>query len=342
MNQEHIWGKEETQFFFHLEPHLILKSIDCLGMRTTGRCLALNSMENRVYEIEIEDPEDRDQSQFVVAKFYRPGRWTQEQILDEHNFLLELAQDEIPVIAPLQFEGKTLFQVPGHKLWYTVFPRKGGRIPDEMDDEKLEIIGRLLARIHNVGARKKARHRLLLNPTIFGLNNLRFLIDSKKLPEIYRPIFQQTIEQICQFTEPLFANTQSLRIHGDCHRSNIIYREDQGPFFVDFDDMVMGPAVQDIWLIVPGDDEQAREDRTTLLSNYELMRSFDYSSLRLIEPLRALRYIHFAAWMAKRWDDPAFQRAFPYFGSERYWSELSTDLQLQLEKIKHSLYNPTY
>ncbi len=332
--QEHIWGAKETQYFFQLDPSLILDCIDSLGLRTTGRCLTLNSMENRVYEIEVEKKDDVDNTEFVVAKFYRPGRWSREQILDEHNFLWELVAEEIPVIAPMKFEGETLFKIPEYDIWYTIFPKKGGRIPDEMNDEKLEIIGRLLGRIHNVGATKESQHRLHINPTTFGRNNLDLLLQSDLLPERYHPGFKSVVAQLCDLIDPMFEGIATHRIHGDCHRSNIIYREDQGPFFVDFDDMLVGPAVQDIWLIVPGDDEQSLKDRDLLLENYELMREFDDSTIRLIEPLRSLRYIHFAAWMAKRWDDPAFKRAFPYFATDEYWSTLTTDLHVQVSKIQ--------
>ncbi len=332
--REHIWGENETQYFFHLNPNLILACVDALGFRTTGRCLTLNSMENRVYEIEVEQKENPNDTESIIAKFYRPGRWSREQILDEHNFLLELVEEEIPVIAPLKFNDETLFKIPGHELLYTIFPKKGGRIPDEMNDEKLEIIGRLIARIHNVGSRKKSEHRLAINPTTFGSNNLRLLLDNNFLPPQYASGFKNVVEQVCELSAPMFEGIETHRIHGDCHRANIIYREFEGPFFVDFDDMLMGPAIQDIWLIVPGNDQQSIKNREHLLQNYEIMRRFDYGTIRLIEPLRALRFIHFAAWMAKRWDDPAFKIAFPYFGTDEYWSTLTTDLHIQVAKIQ--------
>lgn len=331
MNQQ-IWGDNQTQFFFHLGPSLILDCIDLLGYKTTGRCLGLNSMENRVYEIEVEDRDDRNRVHSLIAKFYRPGRWSQEQILEEHQFLLDLEEEELPVIAPLVHEGQTLFQVPEYEIYYCLFPRKGGRTPDELNDEALEILGRTLARIHNVGAQRKALYRLQLNPTTFGRNNLELLKKLQVVPPHFAQSMDDAVNQICQLIDPLFENLSIHRIHGDCHRSNMIYRD--GPFLIDFDDMLIGPAVQDVWMIIPGDDEQALRDRNLFLENYELMRDFDYRTLKLIEPLRALRFIHFAAWMAKRWDDPAFKRAFPYFGSDQYWSELIRDLFHQVHKIQ--------
>ena len=333
MNNQ-VWGAQETQFFFQLDPNLILNCIDSLGFKTTGRCLTLNSMENRVYEVEVEKRSNKDELEFVVAKFYRPGRWTEAQILDEHNFLHELLEGDIPVIAPIKFDGKTLFKIPDHNLWFTVFPKKGGRIPDEMNDEKLEIIGRLLARIHNVGSSKPSKHRLHITPETFGTNNLEALLSTNYIPPQYIDSLKDVVGQTVSLITPLFEGVKTHRIHGDCHKSNIIYREYEGPFFVDFDDMLIGPAVQDIWLIVPGLDTQSLKDRDHLLKNYEIMREFDYSTLKLIEPLRALRYIHFAAWMAKRWDDPASKNAFPYFGSDEYWSTLIRDLYMQIARIQ--------
>jgi len=333
MNNQ-IWGDNETEYFFNLNPETILNSIDKLGFKTTGRTLALNSMENRVYELEIESPDGSLANDFIVAKFYRPGRWSKEQILEEHQFLKELIEDDIPAIGPMKIDGQTLFEIETHKLWFTIFPKKAGRIPDELNDEKIGILGRLLARIHNTGVRTQATHRLEINPTTFGRNNLELLLNNQNLPKKYHTPLSDIVNRLCDTIDPWFDGILNHRIHGDCHRSNLIYREDEGLFFVDFDDMLIGPAVQDVWLLVPGDDKFALEDREKLLANYEIMRDFDYNTLRLIEPLRALRYTHFAAWMAKRWDDPSFKTAFPYFGSDEYWSSLIGDLYHQLEKIQ--------
>ena len=321
-----IWGHNETQFFFELTPEKILNSIDKLGFLTTGRVLTLNSMENRVYDVEVEDG-------FIVAKFYRPGRWSKEQILEEHEFLLDLKNEEINVIAPLVIDDETLFKLDDHEIFFTLFPRVGGRIPDELNDDKLEELGRLLARLHNIGERKEAKHRMTISPQSFGRNNLEALLKTEHLPELYKSSLVSLVNELCDMSEPLFKGIKSIRIHGDCHRSNLIYREGEGNYLLDFDDMLTGPSVQDIWLVVPGNDQEARSDRALLLEHYETFREFNYHELKLIEPLRALRYIHFATWMAKRWDDPAFKAAFPYFGSEEYWAGLIRDLHEQKNRI---------
>ena len=322
----------ETRFFFDLTPALILDAVEASGMRCTGRILQLNSMENRVYEVEIElDSEPASPSErFRVVKFYRPGRWSAQQIGEEHQFLLDLKNADIPVVAPLPFpNGDTLRRLGDLEIYYAVFPKMGGRSPDELDEEKLLWLGRLLARIHAIGAKESAPHRLRLDPTTYGIDNLKYLIDSGVVPRETQAAYRSVVERICQVSEPWFKTTKTQRIHGDCHLGNILWGRD-GPFFVDFDDMVTGPCVQDVWLIAPGRDEQQLQ---SLLAGYELMRPFDRSSLRLIEPLRALRFIHFSAWIAKRWHDPAFQRVFPNFGTPRYWGEQLSDLNEQFSVI---------
>ena len=334
----YVWGENETEFFFHLTPEVILSAIDQLGLKTTGRCLTLNSMENRVYEIEIEKDEEEikvPSDAFVVAKFYRPGRWSKEQILEEHQFLLDLKNSEVPVIAPIKFKGETLFKLEGHNLFYTLFPKKGGRIPQEMTHEQLEIMGRSLARLHMIGKSSSSIHRLSINPTTFGRDNLNFLKSKNFIPGHQERYFDETISKICDLSDPLFENVTTHRIHGDCHLGNIIWRENEGPNFIDFDDMLTGPAVQDIWLICPGVDQYAINDRNVLIDSYQTMFDFDFQSLKLIEPLRALRYIHFMAWIAKRWADPAFKQAFPHFDGNFYWDTQLADLKAQLQKIEN-------
>jgi len=333
---QYVWGDNETQFFFHLSPDIVLDAIEALGLKTTGRCLTLNSMENRVYEIEIDEPIENTNSvsdNFVIAKFYRPGRWTKQQILEEHEFLNDLKEDEIPVIAPHKFDGETLFKLKDHDLYYTLFPKRGGRAPEEMNEEQLQIMGRLLARIHNIGASKESKNRININPNSFGRQNLNFLLDGKFIPSQIEQLYKEKVETLCSLIDPLFKGIATHRIHGDCHKGNIILREDN-PFFIDFDDMLVGPAVQDIWLVVPGTDQESIIDRNILLEAYDSMRPFDYQSLKLIEPLRALRYIHFSAWIAKRWEDPAFKQAFAHFDNDTYWNHQVTDLQLQINAIQ--------
>ncbi len=332
---DYVWGDSNTQFFYQLQPHLILDCVELLGFKTTGRCLTLNSMENRVYEVEIETEEDiaSDSDRFVIAKFYRPGRWSKEQILDEHEFMFNLEDNDISVVAPLRFDGNSLFTTPDSSLFFALFPKKGGRMATDLNDEELEILGRMLARMHNIGSSKKASHRLSMTPDNFGMKNLDFLLETSFIPIHLKKDYEEVVKEICRNITPLFEGIKLQRVHGDCHWGNIIKRENL--YFIDFDDMVNGPCVQDIWLAVPGEDEEALMARNKLLNAYESMRELDDKELKLIEPLRALRFIHFSAWIAKRWEDEAFKRAFVHFESEYYWQTQIFDLQTQLRKIQH-------
>jgi len=315
-------------FFFELTPERVLQAVETAGLHCTGRCMALNSFENRVYDVELEgDPPSRR-----VAKFYRPGRWTEEQIREEHEYLYDLQSDEIPVVAPIAFANRsgnsTLHQTPTG-IWFSLFPKVGGRAPEELTDDQLKRLGRLLGRIHNIGARKKAPHRIVIGPDTYGLSNLEFLKSGNFIPLEFLARYEKATREICALTQDFLQNVPYQRIHGDCHLGNLLWNQN-GPFFLDFDDMVQGPAVQDLWLLVPGRDAEALRQRGVLLEGYMEMREFDYSTLRLIEPLRALRFIHYAAWIARRWDDPAFPRAFPQFGTHRYWQDETEDLEQQL------------
>jgi Ser/Thr protein kinase RdoA (MazF antagonist) len=332
------WGAAETRFFYELTPDRILDAVEAAGLRPTGRCYALNSMENRVYDVEIEidgaarTPSDR----FRVIKFYRPGRWTNDQILAEHEFLEELDEHELPVVPPINMEvGSTLAAIEDTGLRYAIWPRIGGRIADELDDEKLRRLGRLMARVHNIGEVGVADERIRLDVDSYGRDNLAYLLDHDVLPADVRDAYRSLVEQLCDTVEPWFEGVACQRIHGDCHIGNVLWRDDD-PYLVDFDDMVRGPCVQDLWLIVPGRDTVAVRDRETFLEAYEELRGFDRSTLRLVEPLRALRYIHFTAWIARRQDDPAFQRVFSDFGSERYWFEQISGLREQIGLIQDS------
>lgn len=335
----YMWGDEDTQYFYELGPDKILEAIEDLGYETTGRCLTCNSMENRVYDVEIIVDEDKISSPsdaFRIIKFYRPGRWTQEQILEEHTFLADLAEEEIPVIEPIAHDGKTLFKMHDSNIYYAVFPKRGGRVPDEMDFEQLERMGRLLARLHATGRARQARHRIRLTPETYGRQNLEYLLLSQSIPSYLESQYQQLVENICKLSTPLFDKTPVQRIHGDCHIGNILWGA-SGLQLFDFDDMVVGPPVQDIWLVIPGRDDDALRQRNILLDAYKTMSDFDDRSLRLIEPLRALRFIHFSAWIAKRYQDPAFTRAFPDFGTPVYWETQIHDLRDQLALIQEEL-----
>jgi Ser/Thr protein kinase RdoA (MazF antagonist)/5-methylcytosine-specific restriction endonuclease McrA len=359
--RESAWGDDSTQFFYDLTPDRVLEAVENMGLPCTGRCSALNSFENRVYEVELDAAElegtpgfpasARNTHSIVwrrVVKFYRPGRWTREQILEEHAYIAALNEAEIPAVAPIILEPRdgspvgTLQQtVDG--LWYAIFPKVGGRAPDELDSEQLRRVGRFIGRMHSVGAARTAQRpssRVRLNPTTYGRANLDFLLDGGFLPPEYESRYQDAVLEICDWLDPKFkelgARGALHLIHGDCHRGNLLWN-DQGPFFLDFDDCVVGPAVQDLWLLQPGRSDAAGEDDGSgrrafdaLLSGYQELRPFDHSQLSLVEGLRALRFVHYAAWIARRWEDPAFPLAFPQFGSHRYWGEETEDLERQL------------
>lgn len=312
-----------NNFFFNLTPDIIIKAIERYGFRPTGHCMALNSYENRVYDLKLED------NSHVVTKFYRPGRWTKEQIKEEHQFLLELKEDEIPVCAPLHIsEGETIGEI--ENIYYAIWPRTGGRGAEELSDEELAVLGRLLGRIHNMGAVKEAQHRIRLSGKKYGLEPLEFLLGNKFLPQHCETRYTKAVEEIVDIFEKLITDIPFHRIHGDCHTGNLLNGA-EGWFFLDFDDFLSGPAVQDIWMIVPARDHEGLRQREVFLSGYRQFRDFDDSWLRLIEPLRALRYIWYAGWIAKRWDDPAFPPAFPHFGTVEYWEDETSDLEKQIK-----------
>ena len=334
-----VWGDATTQFFHALTPERVLASVEsAAGVTCTGRALALNSMENRVYELELElDRDDlprHDPARSVIAKFYRPGRWGAEQIADEHAFLAELAAAEIPVAAPLALAtGSTLGKLSAEgegSLLFAVFPKVTGRSPDELLADQWLQVGRLLARMHQVGAAHPAHHRLTLSPKTYGADNLHHLLEQNLVPRDCREVLTRQVTAICDQTTPWFAAVPNQRIHGDCHLGNLLSGR-HGLFFVDFDDMVMGPPVQDFWLLVGGRDDEAKARLAGLIEGYEQFRTFDHRSRRLIEALRALRLIHFAAWIGRRWQDPAFPRAFPHFGTTAYWRDLVQDLDEQID-----------
>lgn len=338
MHRPDVWGDDETRFFYTLTPDRILDAVERAGYACTGRCLALNSLENRVYEVEIEtdappvSPSDR----FVVVKFYRPGRWTADQILDEHDFLLDLEAQGLPVVAPWDVDdnGATLARVEGLEMHYAIFPKRGGRIPDEVDPALASRLGGLLARVHNVGAECSAEHRLRLDPETYGLANLQHLLETDAIAPHVRGRYRQTVEAICAISAPWFAAVPVQRIHGDCHLGNVLQHPDEGLRLVDFDDMAMGPCVQDLWLLAAGRCNVDNALWRSALAGYSEFRDFPVDSTRLAEPLRALRFVHFSAWISRRWSDPAFPDAFPTFGSDRYWEEQLADLQDQLALIQ--------
>lgn len=338
-----------NQHFYSLTPERLLdvveRALDSLktGVRATGRALALNSMENRVYDIELES--DEGEKSHVVAKFYRPGRWSREAILDEHQFIAELAENEVPAVKPLTLANGSTLDQSEDGIHFALFPKARGRILQELDDHQLAQIGRLLGRLHNIGAKKDAPNRLRLDVETYGRRSLEFLEGSGLIAENVAPRYRQVVGEILALIEPMLKGARTQRVHGDCHLGNVLWHVPPGAtehsqaFFLDFDDMVVAPAVQDVWMVVRGRGPEADRARDVLLRGYEQMREFDYDELRLVEPLRALRIIHYAAWIARRWEDPAFQNAFPDFGSQRYWVEELQTLDEQLELIRQVQYH---
>jgi Ser/Thr protein kinase RdoA (MazF antagonist) len=317
--------KVMNSYFYDLTPDTIIQALEENGFEPTGHCMALNSYENRVYDLMLED------GSHVVGKFYRPGRWSRDQIREEHEFLLELKNDEVPVCAPLHLaDGETVREIQG--IFYAFWPRTGGRVPDELSDTELQMLGRLLARIHNNGAAKKADHRLILTGETYGIQPLSFLIEKNFLPEHCRDRYITAANEIIAIYESLREGVPFHRIHGDCHLGNLLNGRD-GFFFLDFDDFLTGPAVQDVWMLVPARDQEGLRQREIFLDAYRQFRDFDAAWIKLIEPLRALRYIRYAAWIAQRWEDPAFPPAFPHLGSIQYWEDETADLEDQLEYI---------
>ena len=337
MRSAGVWGSKETKYFYEITPERILSAVESCGVRCTGRCLSLHSLENRVYEAEVEVPDERElksvSERFRVVKFYRPGRWTRDQILEEHELLQELYDDDLPVVPPLAYEGQTLRQLEDSGMYFTVFPKAGGRSPSELNQMQLERVGRLLARLHQVGARHPFRHRLSLTPETYGIENLKYLIETELIHPQLIPPYRAAVEAICELCSPWFAETPAQRVHGDAHLGNLLWR-DETLAMVDFDDCVQAPRVQDLWLMVQGRDAEAHKRMEALLKGYEQLTPFDRCTLRLIEPLRALRMVHYSAWIAHRREDPAFKGLFPNFGNQQYWMEQVADLQEQLEVVR--------
>jgi Ser/Thr protein kinase RdoA (MazF antagonist) len=313
--------------YSELSPEMVLDAIEAVGHRCDGRVLALNSYENRVYQIGIEDGTP------VVAKFYRPTRWTDAAIREEHAFAGELAAQEIPVVAPLLRNGVSLHVHHGFR--YAVFPRRGGRWPELGSTDDREWVGRFLGRIHAVGRAARFRERTRLSMEDLGRNARDFVLDGDWMPdylaEKYADLTDTLLDEIEARAQGWRGATLG-RILGDCHRGNILWT-DQGPHFVDLDDCLTGPAIQDLWMLLAGGEQEMRTGLQDLLKGYEQFLPFDRSEIALIEPLRALRMIHYSAWLARRWHDPAFPRAFPWFAEPRYWEEHYRALDDQLAAV---------
>ncbi|TFZ03605.1 serine/threonine protein kinase [Ramlibacter humi] len=320
-----------------LQPDTVMDALALVGLHGDGRLMALSSYENRVYQAGLEEPV-QGHSQ-VVAKFYRPNRWPDAAIREEHAFALELAEAEVPAVAPLMIDGRTLHHHAGFA--FSVSPRRGGRAPELDDEDVLEWIGRFLARIHTVGAAKPFRERPTLDLRSFGRESRDWLLSHERIPldvqALWRDTCDAALDAVAQATGSSDggwgAQFRLLRTHGDCHPGNILWTPDAGPHFVDLDDARTAPAVQDLWMLLSGDRAQRQRQLGALLDGYEQVREFDRRELALIEPLRTLRLIHYSAWLARRWDDPAFPVAFPWFGGSDYWKEQAHLLEEQLEQM---------
>ncbi|HLF32201.1 MAG TPA: serine/threonine protein kinase [Xanthomonadales bacterium] len=313
--------------YYRLDPDTVLQSVESLGLITDGRLLPLNSYENRVYQVGIEEAAP------LVAKFYRPGRWTDEQILEEHAFALELAAAEIPLIAPQQHRGQTLHRHAGFR--FALFRRQGGHAPELEDRETRLWLGRFIGRIHAVGASKPFRHRLALTPERFGDEAIRTIITGQWLPPHLETAFESLAGDLMRSIRSAWQRggpIKSIRLHGDCHLGNLLWRD--GPFFVDLDDCQSGPAVQDLWMLLSGSAMEMQAQLADVLEGYRQFMNFDLRELQLIEALRSLRMLHHAAWLAQRWEDPAFPVAFPWFGEPRYWEQLILNLREQLSALQ--------
>ncbi len=317
--------------FFDLTPERILAAVETSGLACTGTCHALNSYENRVYDVEVEEASGDIGRR--IAKFYRPGRWSEAAILEEHNFLLELAAEELAVAAPEPLaDGQTLQRNEATGIPFAIFPRIVGRARDELDDNALRPLAHLLARIHNVGRSHSFQHRSHFDVETMGRQSLRAILDSDTLPDNLRLGYEAIVTQILDAIEPRFGAVSVQRLHGDAHLGNLIWRGDE-PTFIDFDDMGTGPIVQDLWMSVPGRDDESRRRFDVLINSYDILGLLDHDSLRLIEPLRTLRMIRYSAWLLSHRDDPAFSRAFPAFGTEQYWAQQIQDLREQSEVL---------
>lgn len=301
-----------------------MDAVESVGFRCDARILELNSYENRVYQIGIEDAAP------VIGKFYRPDRWSDKQIIEEHDFSIELSKKDISAVPPMDLGGSTL------RTWadfrFALYERRGGRAPDFDNLENLEILGRHIGRIHSVGAGKQFKYRPTLSVEEYGEQTRTYLIKHSFIPFELQGAYDAVTSELLNRLKDVLKGYRYIRLHGDCHIGNILWRDDL-PHFVDFDDARSGPAIQDLWMMLSGDMEEKSQQMSRILYGYRAFYEFDLKELRLIEPLRTLRIMYHAGWLARRWDDPAFPRAFPFFNTHHYWSEQVQQLREQLEKL---------
>ena len=318
---------ESQHPFQTLTPTFIMDAIESQGYRCDCRTFALNSYENRVYQVGIEDGEP------LIAKFYRPGRWSDGQIMEEHRFCFELAEHELPVVAPLTNpDGESLFHHDGFR--FALYRRQGGYAPEFDNLDNLLILGRMLGRVHNIGAVRPFEQRPTLDVQSFGHASVALIVD-RFIPDDLRASYAAVTGQLLESIETILAESgpvSLIRAHGDCHTGNILWRDD-APHFVDFDDARMAPAVQDLWMMLSGDRPRQIAQLDALLEGYSEFCDFHPRELRLVEALRTLRMLHHSAWLARRWDDPTFPRTFPWFNTARYWGEQILQLREQLAAL---------
>jgi len=309
--------------FDTLTPSFVLNAVDHHGYISDGRILALNSYENRVYQVGIEDDEP------IIAKFYRPDRWTDAQILEEHHLCAELVEQELPVVPPLIKEDESLFQYGDFRL--ALYPRKGGHAPELDNLDNLLIMGRFLGRMHLVGAVEPFQHRPAISCKHYGYDSAA-LIKEKFMPSHICDSYDAVVGEILKIIDKIYIDSDDeeyIRVHGDCHVGNILWRND-APHFIDFDDSRMAPAIQDVWMLLSGDRARQTAQLNEIIEGYNEFAEFPLQQIKLIESLRTLRIMYFSAWLAKRWDDPAFPRAFPWFNTTQYWEQHILDLREQL------------
>jgi Ser/Thr protein kinase RdoA (MazF antagonist) len=306
-----------------LTAECVLHALDSVGVRGDGRMIALNSYENRVYQLW------RDDAPPVIAKFYRPRRWTDDEIGEEHALVAELSAHDVPAVPPMAIDGRTLHRFDGFR--FALYARHGGRAPELEQRSTLEQLGRYIARLHTVGARQPFVHRPALTIAAFGDDSRTFLLASEFVPIDLRDAWSSVADLALEAVRRAWSivDARPIRLHGDCHGGNVLWTDD-GPHFVDFDDARNGPAVQDLWMLLSGEREAMEAQLRILVDAYESFRDFDRRELALIEPLRTLRLLHYSAWIARRWDDPAFPAAFPWFNTQRYWQDRILELREQV------------
>lgn len=315
------------QPYYSLTPDKVAEAVESLGYWSDGRIMALNSYENRVYQVGIEE------SHPLIAKFYRPGRWTDAQILEEHELMHSLIEADLSVVPPISKDGKTLFEFADFR--FALFERRGGRAPELDNMDHLYLLGQTLGRLHLVSAAVSFRHRPELTIQSYGQESFDFISQNfipSSLKEAYDTLGQDLLSEIDAAFQRA-GHVNYLRAHGDCHGGNILWRDDT-PHFVDFDDSRMAPAIQDIWMLLTGDRQQQQLQLSEVLEGYQEFHDFDPKELHLIEALRTLRMMHYSAWIARRWEDPAFPHSFPWFNTERYWGEHLLQLREQLSALR--------